>query len=147
MLCPFEHGSDLFAYVADAARKWTQLNSYQRCLWFVDEVEVRWSLLKSRHSQSAHFEEGNWTDPDDFEELHVRIAKLLAKTATENAAAGKGGVVVAKRTDSTGTNNRHTSTADYTQERQKQYAVWEQAYQDVMGFSKEARHLMKQQQF
>ena len=62
----------------------TRLVAFQRALWFVDEVEARWQLLKRSDPAVAALVEVDWgkTDPDSLRRVAAAIADLIGLEPT-----------------------------------------------------------------
>jgi hypothetical protein len=157
VLCPWEHGSELLDRLKEPRRKWDQLNDYQRCLWFVDEVEVKWALFR-KQNPTVHAVVLNWTTKAEFAEVHTQIARLLATLATgatdptvENVS-GSYSIPRADQTPFVTTNphppkNHHTTADDFSADNLAEYKRWEEAYETIMGYGEDVKALVAPQQY
>jgi len=129
VLCSWDHGSVLLDNGDEAKIKWGELNKYQRCLWFIDEVEARWTLLQERHTGKLHFKEFNWSTDEDLNQTQTHIATFLSGNVR---GSGK---------------NQHTSIADFTPKKATQCRDWEQDYDRIMSYNATTRKLIARQRF
>ena len=129
MLCSWDHGSVLLDIGDEAKIKWGEVNKYQRCLWFVDEVEARWTLLQERHTGKLHFKKFNWSTDEDLNQTQTHIATFLSGIVR---GSGK---------------NQRTSIADFTPKKATQCRDWEQDYDRTMSYNATMRKLIARQRF
>ena len=73
ILCPWDHGSVILGDDPDALTKWEKLNDFQRCLWYVDEVEARWQLLKRKYPYLQTIETEPWTTSEDLMDIMNQV--------------------------------------------------------------------------
>lgn len=137
VLCPWEHGSVLLDSVVEPKTKWGALNEYQRCLWFVDEVEARWVLFQQRHANSLRFLELNWSTKEDVNRMHTEVAAFLS-----NIVGGGGGNQTVRVKQRTTNKNQHTHDADFTDGKITEYREWERSYDAIMLYSDQTRALI-----
>lgn len=125
ILCPKWHSTKLKSYVQGFWKKWQQLNLYQRCLWFYDEVELQWDLLIAQNP-SFQYEEYSWSNERDMIEIHKKVAKLINNQNFENKKI---------MTSKIQSNSKHNKHAQFVQNQSlfEQVAKWEHNYKKVLG--------------
>ena len=160
VLCPWEHGSELLDRLEEPRRKWDQLNNYQRCIWFVDEVEVKWALFR-KQNPTMHAVVLNWTTDAEFAEVHAQIAHLLGTLATGEtdpnvpnmsdnysfARADHVPFVATNPHSPKNHHNHHTTVDDFNADNLADYKRWEEEYETIMGYGEDVKALVAPQQY
>ena len=133
-LCPLERSEDV-VLKPPSMDVWRNLSYYQRALWFIDELEARWSLLL-RHNPSIRYSEYAWSsrNPEKYgsmTQVHKSIAETVGLLPVNDGLAVK--VHVKTEISDSGLENLYKSQ--------------DAEYQLRMGFDEDTKQLISKVQF
>ena len=133
-LCPLERSEDV-VLKPPSIEVWRNLSYYQRALWFIDELEARWSLLL-RDNPGVRYSEYAWssTNPDKYGTMataHRSIAEMVGLVPANDGHAVK----------------VHVKSGMSDSGLEKLYKSQDAEYQLKMGYDSETKKLISKVQF
>ena len=133
-LCPLERPEDV-VLKPPSVEVWRNFSFYQRALWFIDEVEARWTLFLEKN-KGVRYSEFSWSSvhPDKYgsmAQVHKSIATLLGLLPADDGHHVKVHV--------------KTETSDSNLE--GLYHDQDKEYQEKMRYSASTRRLISKVQF
>lgn len=138
ILCPWDHGSVLLGDDPDAYEKWESLNDFQRCLWYVDEIEARWTMFLRKYPNLDYMETKPWSTSEDLMDIMKDTASFLQARLAKTHYGLQNVSVTAQETDSKG--HSHTTSEDFVDHTEDI-----KGYNIIMAYSKDKKELVKAQ--
>jgi hypothetical protein len=137
VLCPWDHGSIILQNDDSAYEKWEQLTDFQRCLWYVDEVEARWQMFIQKYPDLVYLETDPWNTGADLMNILSDSATFLEGLLRKTHRALGSVHVLPKNTTSKG--HAHTSAKDYLKDRSEEI----KQYTSIMAYSSNVKKLLQ----